>query len=136
MANTAELNIFFRGPEGLKQHIKLSFDDDVDETGEPIYAANRAASASQTITAALIAGGATPDEVRGYGGPATGGSAQTGQTPPTAAPGGAAKVHQQCGQPMQYVQAGVSKAGRAYSAFWKCTAGCLGSNGRQATVNA
>jgi hypothetical protein len=142
---TAEFNAFYRGPEGMKQHIKLVAADEVDpETNITITAQEQVLRFAREIPASLIQQGATREE-------SANGLPQPVQQPQQQAPrpqqpqnfqpqatgAGVARIHQACGNPMQFVPAGVSRStNRAYPAFFKCGAGCKGANNRDYTENA
>ena len=128
----AEVTIYYVGPEGFGESTKLSgeFADVIAQRG--------------IVTGALAANGSKPQfrdrepvaprPMAPVGAPFAG---PPQQTQPTAGGAAVGRIHQQCGQPMRYVQAGVSQAGRAYPAFFKCAAGCRNPNtDREHTENA
>jgi len=136
---SAELNLFYRTPDGLKAHIKVVAGD-VEGDGiaeESATGEERIVSISQQLSKDLIAAGNTSEEF--YRGPAPSGQPQAPTSQGAPGPSGStvAKVHQACGQPMQYVATGVSKrTGKPYPAFFKCVnPGCM-NNGRNYTENA
>jgi hypothetical protein len=116
-----ELNIFYRGPERFKEHIKVLVED-----------SSTVGSVRASIFEQLKAAGATPEEevVRPSQAPTpqptTSGAAQAQPAylpqpqPQAPAYGAPTRVHQ-CGQPMRFFKAGVSKStNRPYPAFFKC----------------
>lgn len=127
---STEITVYYIGPEGYGEQARLSGDFD-------------AVVAQRGILVGALAVNNSKPQLRDREPviPQKPAAPQQGFAPRQAqvAPGGAAvgRIHQACGNPMQFVQAGVSQAGRAYPAFFKCVSGCVNpSNGRQHTENA